>query len=305
MSEAAAPRPAGLGPEGPAAALLPDGRLHLQHGPIDLVITAEGAGEAGRTACRAAAARFRTVLAELVEELAILRRPVGPAVHGRVAARMVRATRPHTAFITPMAAVAGAVADEVLAAMIAAAPLSRAFVNNGGDIAVHLGAGARARVRIASPGNATFGHAHLAAGGGIGGIATSGRGGRSLLLGIADSVTVLARCAADADAAATLIANAVDLPGHPAVRRAPASSLDPDSDLGERLATLSCGPLAAAEVAAALAAGVRAAQPMVDAGLVHGAALFLQHEACTVGLERMLRIPHPSRPGNVRLETAD
>jgi uncharacterized protein len=64
------------------------------------------------------------------------------------------------------------------------------------------------------------------------GIATSGRHGRSLSLGIADSVTVLAATAAAADAAATLIANAVDLPGHAAVRRAPACSLDPDSDLG-------------------------------------------------------------------------
>ena len=41
-------------------------------------------------------------------------------------------------FITPMAAVAGAVADEILQAMRRAAPLARAYVNNGGDIALHL-----------------------------------------------------------------------------------------------------------------------------------------------------------------------
>ena len=57
------------------------------------------------------------------------------------------------------------------------------------------------------------------------GIATSGQGGRSLSRGIATSVTVLAHNAAAADVAATLIANAVDLPGHPALTRVPADDL--------------------------------------------------------------------------------
>ena len=75
------------------------------------------------------------------------------------------------------------------------------------------------------------------------GIATSGRHGRSLSFGIANSVTVLAKSAAMADTAATLIANAVDLPGHPAVERRPASSLRDDSDLGERLVVTGVGDL--------------------------------------------------------------
>ena len=75
---------------------------------------------------------------------------------------------------------------------------------------------------------------------GIGGIATSGARGRSFSLGIADSVTVLARDAATADAAATLIANAVDIDS-PAIMRRPARELDPDSDLGDRLVTVSVG----------------------------------------------------------------
>ena len=62
--------------------------------------------------------------------------------------------------------------------------------------------------------------------------------GRSHSLGIADSVTVLAQSAAIADAAATLIANAVDIPGSPAVIRKPANELTPDSDLGDRLVTV-------------------------------------------------------------------
>ena len=60
------------------------------------------------------------------------------------------------------------------------------------------------------------------------GIATSGWRGRSFSLGIADAVTVLAATAAEADAAATVIANAVDLPGHPAIdTRAGAASSRP------------------------------------------------------------------------------
>ena len=213
------------------ATLMQDGRLHLQHGPIDLVIGAEGAGR--DAAFRAAAARFRTVLDELVAELPLLRRETGSVPAGTVARRMHAATRPHRpVFITPMAAVAGAVADEILAAMCHAGPLRRAYVNNGGDIALHLGPGTGYATAIAGADGRLQGRIGLSGGDGIGGIATSGWGGRSHSLGIADQVTVLARCAATADAAATLIANAVDLPGHPAIARHPAHMLAPDSDLG-------------------------------------------------------------------------
>ena len=73
------------------------------------------------------------------------------------------------------------------------------------------------------------------------GIATSGWRGRSFSLGIADAVTVLAATAAKADAAATIIANAVDLPNHAAITRVPAREIAPDNDLGERLVTRAVG----------------------------------------------------------------
>ena len=98
------------------------------------------------------------------------------------------------------------------------------------------------------------------------GVATSGRHGRSFTLGIADAVTVLAADAATADAAATLLANAVDLPGHPAIDRTPAVELAPDSDLGDRLVTVGVGHLADEEIEAALAAGHAAAEAMRRAG---------------------------------------
>jgi uncharacterized protein len=274
-----------------AVQLLAGDRLHLQHGPIDVVLRAWGARHAVADAYDAAAARFRTVLDELVAELSELRKAMsdGPRVEGAVARRMVAACAPHRGvFITPMAAVAGAVADELLGAMTGAAPLRKAFVNDGGDIAIHLAEGETVAVGVAAdfsrgPAPALNGQATLRCADGIGGIATSGRQGRSFSLGIADSVTVLARNAAGADAAATLIANAVDLPAHPAIRRTPARALDPDSDLGDRPVTTAVGSLEPDEVAAALAAGRACAESMRQHGLIHDAALMLCGEAVLLG----------------------
>src|SRR5216683_7337395 len=157
-------------------------------------------------------------------------------------------------FITPMAAVAGAVAEEILETMIAAAKLSRAYVNDGGDIALHLAPGEKFVVgMVECPDRASlFGTTTIESGDPIRGIATSGWRGRSFSLGIADAVTVLADAAAMADAAATVVANAVDLPGHPRVGRARACELAPDSDLGERLVTQLVGDLTAGEIRHAL-----------------------------------------------------
>ena len=263
----------------PQAHRLSGNRLHLQHGPIDLVI---GADENCEVAYRYAHERFQSVLEELVAELPRLRSPVGAPLKGRTACRMARAVEPHTEFITPMAAVAGAVADEVIAAMRMAEP-SRAYVNNGGDIAVHVSPGAVYRLAIADHLGQRLGQIEIRHGDGIGGVATSGRHGRSLSMGIADSVTVLARNAAMADAAATLIANAVDLPGHTAILRAPAQELDPDSDLGSRPIVTGVGPLSEAEIAEALDRGCHAAKRMQARGLIVAGALFLAGETRTVG----------------------
>ncbi len=282
--------------------LLSDGRLHLQEGPIDLIVEAFGAPGAVACAYDAAAACFDDVLPGLVAELPALRRPLAAEFDfgGPVARRMAAACAAQRGvFVTPMAAVAGAVADHVLAAMTAAAELSRAYVNDGGDIALHLAPGERLACglvpELQDPRQplALGGRAVIAAETPIRGIATSGRatlgqGGRSFSLGIADAVTVFARSAAAADVAATLIANAVDLPGHPAITRRPAVEIDPDSDLGTCSVTLAVGALQAAEIAAALAAGRSAAQKMRTAGLIEAAVLFLHGQAELVDEGRAL-----------------
>lgn len=271
---------------GAVARLLPDGeRLHLQHGPIDLVIGADGTLGGRELAFQAAEARFKTVLKELVAELPLLRRPVGEMPKGVIARRMVDATAPHATrtFVTPMAAVAGAVAEEILAAICAATPLDRAYVNNGGDIALHLSDGAAFAIAMAGPEGQPYGRVSLTHDDPVRGIATSGQPGRSLSLGIADSVTVLARSAAAADAAATLIANAVDLPDHPAIRRVPACEVKADSDLGARLVVRHVGTVSRPEIDRALRRGAATATMMCEAGHIHAAALFLRGQSITVG----------------------
>jgi hypothetical protein len=119
--------------------------------------------------------------------------------------------------------------------------------------------------------------------GAVRGIATSGRHGRSFSLGIADAVTVLAATASQADAAATVIANAVDLPGHPAITRQRANELQPDSDLGARLVTRAVGELSPAEIAAALESGAECARQLFDRGLIESAVLRLCGDMLVIG----------------------
>ena len=275
--------------DGPEARMLPDGRrLHLNHGPIDLIVEAFGAGDEVARAYGQAEARFAGILDELAAELARLRTPVRSPrwrPRGTVAGRMMAAAWPHRAtFVTPMAAVAGAVADEMLAALTAGRALRRAYVNDGGDIAFHLTPGETLTAGL-------VGDYHLPAIDAtcvltyamkMRGIATSGWKGRSFSLGVADSVTVLAADAAAADVAATLIANAVNV-DDPAIERAPAASLDPDSDLGPRPVTVAVGRLGAGAVEAALDAGVTTAAALEQTGLVCAAVLVLQQRYRVVG----------------------
>ncbi len=263
-----------------------DTRLHLQHGPIDLIIGAAGPGQQ-EAFCRAAR-RFETVLDKLVKELPVLRRHnVGGApVLGRVARRMVQAVEPLSEdFITPMAAVAGAVADEILATLAETGDIASAYVNNGGDIAFHLTPGQQFTAAVAStPAAQVVLTEDLPSRG----IATSGWRGRSLSRGIADSVTVLAGTAASADATATMIANAVDLPGHSGITRARARDLAPDSDLGARTVTTGVPVLTVPERSVALEHGLARAREYLARGLIHAAFVTLQGESRSVAIPSLL-----------------
>lgn len=264
-------------------ALLPGGRWHFQHGPMDLILGAEG--PAADAAHEAAWQRFQPLLGELVAELPLLRQAVQGrcALRGEAARRMWAACAPFAAgFITPMAAVAGAVAQELIACYQRPG-ITRAWANNGGDIALHLAPGASLRVGlVADLADVKLdGLFTVQAGQPVRGIATSGWRGRSVSLGIADSVTVLAATAAMADAAATVIANAVNVADRRIVRR-PANSLKDDSDLGERLVTVDVPALPAALVHLALQSGAARARELQAAGLIASAVLVCQGRHITV-----------------------
>ena len=273
------------------ARLISGNRLHLQHGPIDLIIGADGAREQIELAYRAACNAFPEILPVLVAELSLLRAPIhrtsGDAMYGggTVASRMLSAVWPYRdRFITPMAAVAGSVADEMLAIMCRRAALDRAYVNNGGDVAIQLSGTAAFTAGIvgdlAAPGIDT--RIVIRANDNIGGIATSGWRGRSLSLGIADAVTILARTAAEADAAATMIANAVDV-DDPVIQRQPAQAVRDDSDLGDLLVTVEVGRLSPEQRTRAISRGVTRAREILSHNLIVAAYIQLQGEMVVVG----------------------
>ena len=269
-------------------------RWHFQHGPIDLVISADGDAAALASAHAAAWQRFEQVLPELVQELPLLRQAVSSKatdcpLKGPVARRMWQACRPYAMdFITPMAAVAGSVAQEIIACYQRPG-IARAWVNNGGDIAMHLTPGQSlkvglyadiARLDVAQLQDQLLldGQFSVEAAMPVRGVATSGWRGRSFSMGIADSVTVLARTASQADAAATVIANAVNV-DDARVQRAPAASLKDDSDLGQRLVTTGVPPLPPALVLQALQAGLATARALQSEGLIDSALLVCQQQA--------------------------
>ncbi|MBN8756969.1 MULTISPECIES: UPF0280 family protein [Variovorax] len=296
---------------------LGEGRWHFNHGPIDIVAEAHGDPYAVAAAHDAAWARFVHVLDELVRELPLLRLPVTEKMRPRsvVARRMWDACAAFSPmFITPMAAVAGSVAQE-LVAFYERPGIERAWINNGGDIALHLAPGQSARVgvyadlarfdlrgHIAGDGGilTTDGQFELRADQPVRGVATSGWRGRSFSLGIADSVTVLAPTAAQADAAATVIANAVDVDDD-AIERRPASDCKDDSDLGENLVTVDVPALAPAQVRSALDTGVVCAKVLQKGGLVWAALLVCQGQWRLVEplCSKALRTELPKTVGSV------
>ena len=271
-----------------------DNRLHLQHGPIDIIAHVDAPEEVRKRLYTSASNRFSTVLVELVAEMDLLKQPWSadlPDPKGSIAQKMCFAVQGSGIFVTPMAAVAGAVADEVLEAMLYEAKnpdpcleeIQRMYVNNGGDIAFWLNAGESFSIGVVdNPGipelNARVSLAYESP---VRGIATSGWRGRSQSLGIADAVTVLAGSAATADAAATLIANDVNV-YYPGILKRPASEVKDESDLGMLPVTVDVPPLPVDQISEALKRGAQTAGNFIRTGKIEAAYLSLQKQTLVV-----------------------
>ncbi|MGI9371419.1 MAG: UPF0280 family protein [Hyphomicrobiales bacterium] len=268
-------------------------QLHLSHGPIELIIGVEGDADHISRAYTQAASRFDGLLEELVAELPKLRAHAEKnySYSSPVSQRMAKAVSAMSrGFVTPMAAVAGAVADEILLCMRKNTELRRAYVNNGGDIALYVAPGQKFTAGVVADVTdpAIVAKVCVKSEDAIGGIATSGWQGRSHSLGIADAVTVLARDASCADAAATLIANAIDVPHSDKIHRQPANELSPDSDLGTLPITVFVGSLNAKERECALVGGEALARELCGKGLLKAAYLSLQGTVKTIDKPAML-----------------
>jgi len=271
-----------------------DNRLHLQHGPIDIIVQVDAPEELRKRLYSSASNRFSTVLVELVAEMDLLKQPWSadlPDSKGGIAQKMCFAVRGSDIFVTPMAAVAGAVADEMLETMLFEAQkpdscvehIHRMYVNNGGDIAFWLNTGESFSIGVVdNPGipelNARVSLAYESP---VRGIATSGWRGRSLSLGIADAVTVLAGSAATADAAATLIANDVNV-DYPGILKRPASEVKDESDLGMLPVTVDVPTLPVDQISEALKRGAQTAGNFIRTGKIEAAYLSLQKHTLVV-----------------------
>lgn len=287
----------------PVQVLRPDLVL-VDWGPMTLTISAWAGGEARPVIAAQAARQALRLLAVLADFQDYLKRPAIELPTDRpapsVAARARGAAGAVGRGLTPLAAVAGAVADELADAAMGLGA-DKVIVNNGGDIALRLGLGQSAQVglrahptRDSQPDDAAkaplLGRLSISATDAIGGVATSGWGGRSFSQGLADAVSVWARSAALADAAATALGNAVtaEISG---VTRRPARELDPASDLGDTLVTTEVPALSPEDRAAALAAGRAEALKMRDEGTLIGCLIDLQGDYALLGGERVLSLP--------------
>lgn len=213
---------------------LPDGRVFVDYGPVSMVITARRQGSPTPSLAEAAFPLIESSLAEIAAALPVLRQAPGEGdfsgLEGlpRVMAEAVLAAGEET--LTPMAAVAGTVADAV-ADWVYAQGADMVAVNNGGDVALRLGPGQQMRMGILPELDGKISQViTLRAKDGIGGVCTSGLGGRSLTRGIASSVTVFSRRCALADACATHLANCSYV-ASPRVHTCLAGEIEAESDI--------------------------------------------------------------------------
>ena len=260
-----------------------DNRLFLNHGPIDIVL--EAFGKDKPLAYEKAKKYFSTLLNELVLDMDLLKKEVVPHrnFNNKISQSMQNATEKfYPDFITPMAAVAGSVADNILNVLVKDTKLEKAYVNNGGDVSFYLTENQTVKSSLASIPNiiAEIDYKDKSRG-----IATSGWRGRSFSLGIADSVTVLADNAAMADAAATMIANSVNIKNHPSIIKKPAEEIYEDSDLKNLMVTVEVGDLKQSEIEDALKNGNEVGKKYLENGLINAALIELHNCFCIVQKE--------------------
>lgn len=260
---------------------LAPGKVLVDHGPISMVIEAY---KGGRPLSRAASSGAEEAVRQLDKLSRVLDKAKTLSIKleasrsfPEVLNRMINATKSTgEKDITPMAAVAGAIADMVLKRVLKSGA-GRVLVNNGGDIAIRIEPGGSLRVGVVSDlsnGRVTH-YIDLKAKDGIGGIATSGLGGRSLTRGIASSVVILAESAAQADACATMVANATTVEHENIILKC-AEEIDPLTDIKGQLVVEKVEELDEEAVKKALQEGENKLLDYQAKGLLKGGVIFVK-----------------------------
>ncbi len=255
------------------------GGVSLDYGPMQMTIYAARRGQPLTEWARLGAEYAVQILGELAAYKETAKKPQAlvqvddgypPVLNEMIAA--VKGSGDET--LTPMAAVAGTIAD-LVADYLVGLGATKVIVNNGGDIALRLDADETTTVGIAPAiGSWPSHYLRVAGTDGIGGVTTSGQGGRSFTKGIATAAVITAERAAIADACATSVANATYAP-HPAIKLEYAGTMDPESDIADHLVVSEVGDVPTAVVYAALENGYRRAAELYSGGLIKGAALFV------------------------------
>jgi hypothetical protein len=192
--------------------------------------------------------------------------------------------------LTPMAAVAGTIADAV-ADFLFERGMTKVVVDNGGDVALRTNGEDPLTVGIRPDVNDRSVSYVIGLDPGIRshGVATSGLGGRSLTRGIASAATVVARTASLADAAATAVANASFLEDEQ-VLRCPAEELDPYTDIPGLEVTFKVGSLSEEKRSTAVSKAIRRAEELVRREVILGAFVAVQgrHDMTTYFRDRLV-----------------
>ena len=251
----------------------------VECGPMRLVIRAWNKKQPQIKLARRAAEESISFLERIARCRMIVSRPIPEITElpeDELALRMIASVRTiGDDDLTPMAAVAGTIADAV-ANWLYEQGLTKVIVDNGGDIAVRLADGETVTVGVRP--QVTSRHIshviYLDSGCSTWGVTTSGVGGRSLTRGIASAVTVLATNASVADAAATAIANACFVKDDRIIQL-PAEKIDPASDLKDIPVTTEVGPLSSDKISIALDAAQRKAEYLSQKGVIIGAFITL------------------------------
>ena len=264
--------------------ILSDGTVLVDYGPMRMFISASENGKPLVKLAEEGAHLAIEVLEDLAKFLPVIKKKsleleVEEAFPD-VVRRMIEATKKmEESDLTPLAAVAGTASD-VVADFIFSKGATKIIVDNGGDIAIRLREGEVARVGVKTEIDAKHPTYLISIDStmGIGGVATSGLGGRSFTKGIASAATVLSETASLSDAAATVIGNFTNIED-PRITKSLAEKIYPDTDIGGEWVTIKVGKLSQEKIEEALDRGLSKAYSICQKGLINGALIAVQGKA--------------------------